>query len=269
MGKYGNHCHKMIPQTIHFVFGLSEDFAGMPFSLYHYLAALSAKVINKDYEVVMHYHYEPVNNEWWERCKQIVTMDRLLSSPTTICGKTIKHCAHKADWVRVEVLLADGGIYLDMDTLCIAPFTPLMNKKFVMGLEVWHGQITGMCNAVIISEKDHPFLKLWEEGFSEFNPDDWNKIACRKPLELALKHPHLIHIEPPESFFRLTWSPEDIKIMHEEMLMYERSYSQHLWEHGGAYPHLSKITVADIMLRDSTYNILAREVIHGNETYFE
>jgi len=261
----------MIPKTIHFIFGLSEDFAKMPFSLYHYLAALSAKVTNKDYEIVIHYYYEPVNNEWWERCKQIAKMDKLRSSPTSIYGKIIKHCAHKADFVRVEILLVEGGVYLDMDTICIKSFDPVLifPEKFVMGLEIWNGQIIGLCNAVIISEKNASFLQSWRDRFIDFNPDDWNKISVQTPFKLAVKYPHLIHIEPPESFFRLNWGMEDIQTMHEGILNFERSYSQHLWECKSYELYLSKLTLEDIKTRNSSYNLIARKMLDEYETHIK
>ncbi len=250
----------MIPRLVHFVFGLNEDFAKIPFSLYHYLAVASVRAINRDYEVVVHYYYEPEGNEWWERCKQIAVMDKLEAPPSAFHGKSIKYYAHKTDWVRLDILFNEGGIYLDMDTICISPFDPLLGsfRKCVMGLEVWNGELTGLCNAVIMAEKSHPFLKMWQDSFSDFNPEDWNQMACRKPLELYMKHKSLVHIEPPESFFLLTWSEKDLRDAHVNVIAHPRSYSMHLWESKAYKSHLQHITEPDIRTRHSTYNILAR-----------
>ena len=251
----------MIPKTIHFIFGLDKNFGKIPFSYYHYLSVLSAKKVNVGYEIVLHYHYEPVGNEWWEKTKLLVTMDKVSEPPTTICGKPVFHPAHKTDMLRIEILYADGGVYLDMDTLCIKPFDPFLSKRFVMGLEVHEGQVTGMCNAVILSEKDYLFLAHWHGKLPEFDAYDWNKMACRVPLQLSRSHAELIHIEPPESFFRLTWSDQELKAAHEEVLEFNRSYSMHLWETCAYTKYLSKITEEDIRSRDSTYNILARRIL--------
>lgn len=231
----------MIPKIIHFIYGLDEHSSDIPFSYFHYVSIRSAKVINPDCEVVMHYQFEPPNNEWWEKSKNYMKMDRLSSTPEFIHGKKVKYHAHKADLLRVEILLAEGGIYLDADTLCVKPFEPLMVNPFTMGMEIYEGQITGLCNAVIISEKDHEFLRLWKEEFVHFRPDHWNFMACLKPLELFLSHQHLVYLEPPESFFRLTWSEKDLQSAHVDVVPYTRSYSMHLWQSGNFQKYLQKI----------------------------
>ena len=251
----------MIPKRIHFIYGLSENFADIPFAYVHYLAIRSAKVVNPDCEVVIHYYYAP-QNEWWERSKQFATFVKFASPPPdTIHEKVVQHNAHKADLLRVEILLAEGGIYLDIDTLCIKPFAPLMDKPYVMGVEIWEGQITGLCNAVIFSEAGNEFLRMWYDEFSDFRPDHWNFMACVKPFHLCRKYPKLIWIEPSESFFRLTWSDKDLDTAHKEVIPYTRSYSMHLWESASYKRYLKQITEDDVLHRDSTFNLLARKIL--------
>ena len=56
----------MIPNIIHFIFGMASDFGGMPFSLVNYLAIKSAIEVNKPDAVFFHYEFEP-KGTWWER----------------------------------------------------------------------------------------------------------------------------------------------------------------------------------------------------------
>ncbi len=58
----------MIPNVIHFCFGLSQDHGGKPFSLVHYLAVRSAVEVNRPDAVRFYYCYEP-SGEWWERAR--------------------------------------------------------------------------------------------------------------------------------------------------------------------------------------------------------
>jgi hypothetical protein len=252
----------MIPKTIHFIFGLNEDFGGRPFAMYHYMAVLSAKIVNEGYDIIMHYYYEPVNNEWWERTKQIAKMVKLVETPTIICGMDVKRHAHRADWVRLEILKSEGGIYLDIDTICINPFDSLLNVKegLVMGLEMWQGKINGLCNAVIMAEKGHRFIIVWQAEFYDFEPRDYNKFAVRIPWRIAIQHPGWIHMEPPESFFRLNWNEEDLKLMFEKTISFERSYCSHLLHNNSQY-WLSKLTLDDIWSKDTSYNLIAREIL--------
>lgn len=252
----------MIPKIIHFIFGLSEDFGEMPFSKFHYWSILSAKIINKDYEIVLHYFYEPINNEWWEKCRTIARLDRITYLSVSIAGRSMIKHAHRADILRLDILNNDGGIYLDIDTVCIKPMDPLLlhSDKVVMGIEIFKGGITGLCNAVIISNKNNEFLKKWKQlCLLEFDPDDYNKIAVRLPWKLYLSSPHEIWVEPPESFFRLTWSEADFKEMYFNKIIFDRSYLVHLYN--GAWKYLQKISVEDIMSKDTSYNLLMRKIL--------
>lgn len=253
----------MIPKTIHFIFGLNEDFGGRPFAMYHYLAVLSAKMVNKGYEIVMHYHYEPANNEWWEKTKQIAKMVKMVSNPTIICGIDVQRHAHRADWARLEILKAEGGIYLDIDTICINTFDPLLSVKegAVMGVEIWDGKVDGLCNAVIMAEKEHRFIVVWQAEFYDFDANDYNKFAVRIPWRIAQQHPRWVHMEPPESFFRLNWNVEDLKVMFEQTIAFDRSYCSHLL-HNSSHPWLSKLTIDEIMTKDTSYNLIARRAIN-------
>ena len=246
----------VIPKVIHFIFGLKKN-SYIPFSCYHYLAVATAKAVNKDCEIVIHYYYEP-QNEWWELCKPLVKLDKLAAIPTDVQGNPIAHHAHLTDHMRVEILLADGGIYLDMDTICIRPFEPLLIHRCVMGLEMCDGQITGLCNGVIMAEPDHVFLRLWKDAFKQFDANDWNKLACRIPMEIFNKNTSRVYLEPPESFFRLTWADRDLRTMHEDAIEFNLSYSAHLWETAAYKKYLSKVTLEDVKTRDCTFNRLIR-----------
>lgn len=253
----------MIPKKIHFIYGLSEDFGNRPFAMYHYLAVLSAKMINKGYEVNLHYYYEPINNEWWEKCKTIANMRKLESTPSFICGHTVERHAHRADWLRLDILLKEGGIYLDIDTICINPYDPLLEVKegAVMGLEVFDGKVNGLCNAVVMAEPDHRFIKVWQAEFYDFESKDYNKFAVRIPWRINGQHPRWVYVLPPEAFFRLNWNKEDLEVMYEKTIAFDRSYSMHLL-HGSSHWWLDKVTLDDIMTKDTSYNLIARKTLN-------
>lgn len=250
----------MIPKCIHFIFGLEPDFGRAPFSFVHYLAVLSAKRLNPDYTIVMHYRYEP-HNEHWDQAKQLCNLNQLSTVPTEVHGKRIIHMAHKADVVRMDILLAEGGIYLDMDTICIAPFYPLLNNRCVMGLEIFCGRINGLCNAVIMAEQQSEFMLKWKDRYVDFDPNNWVRSSIYEPYVIACQHQDLIHVEPSESFFRLTWHEDDAILMHKKTIQFERSYSAHLWENILYEKYLRGINFDDVWGRDSSYNILARKCL--------
>ena len=56
----------MIPNKLHFVFGLSEDFGLKPWSFCHYLSVKSAIELNNPEKVYLYYKYKPTG-EWFEK----------------------------------------------------------------------------------------------------------------------------------------------------------------------------------------------------------
>jgi mannosyltransferase OCH1-like enzyme len=65
---------------------------------------------------------------------------------------------HRADIVRLERLLEVGGIYLDADVLVHRDFDDLLHHSTVLGKEGVKPQY-GLCNAVILSRPEAPFLR--------------------------------------------------------------------------------------------------------------
>ncbi|MEO6785369.1 MAG: glycosyltransferase, partial [Chthoniobacteraceae bacterium] len=184
---------------IHFVFGLSEDFGGRPFSLIHYLAIRSAHDCNQPEIIYFHYAHEP-SGEWWGKAKSYLTLHKI-EPLREIFGNPLLHYAHMADVIRLDALLKYGGIYLDMDVLCVKSFVPLLHFEAVMGDE----GPEGLCNAVIMSEPGAAFIRRWYEEYRTFRSkgkdDYWNEHSVQRPRELAKKYRNEIHIESRFSFF--------------------------------------------------------------------
>lgn len=184
-----------IPRRIHFIFGLAPDFGGKPFSYTHYLCVRSAKAVNPDCEIVFHVAHEP-SGEWWDAIRPDVALDKV-EPPSAIFGHTLRHFAHQADALRLEILRAEGGIYLDIDVFCVRPFSPLLDRSMIMGTEPQQG----LCNAVMLAEPGAPFLDVWFETYRDFDERNWNAHSVRRPYQLAKQHPNLIDVLDEYAFF--------------------------------------------------------------------
>lgn len=206
-----------IPNNIHIIYGLSETFGWSEyehfvreidqtikrpkadvFNIVRYLAIKSAYEVNKPDNIFFYYHYEPYG-EWWERAKQYITPIKV-EPPKEIFGNPIKSYAHQADVIRLQLLIEEGGIYLDSDTLCLKPLTPLLEGGgFVMGRE---GNEPKLCNAVMLSEKGSEFAKVWLSKYVTFDDDDWAGHSIELPHKLSKEYPDLIRIMNHKAF---TW----------------------------------------------------------------
>jgi len=222
----------MIPNIIHFVYGLKSDFGGKGFSFVHFLAVVTAWKVNRPETIYFHYAYEP-SGEWWEKAKPYLALNRI-TPPTEIFGRPLEHFAHKADVVRLEMLMKYGGIYLDMDAVCVNCFQPLLQETFVMGKV--HG--LGLCNAVILSSPDSEFLRIWYERYHDFDGTCWDYHSVKLPLKLAQQYPSLIHVLDEYAFFYPLFNdPTHTALWSDKPLLRQKLVLKKVIEHVGVGLH--------------------------------
>ena len=271
-----------IPNVFHFIFGLKPDFGGKPFSLVHYLSIQSAIDVNKPDRVYFHYHYEPTGY-WWERIKPYLTLSKV-AIPESIFGNKLYHFAHKADVLRLEVLLDYGGIYMDLDTISVRPLAQLYrNSSFMIGSQLNHESFslrlkrsvksldlaplmsasTGLCNAVILASPNNPFVKTWYESYRYFRSQGrdeyWHEHSVEVPKQLASTYRSLVTIASPYRFHYPIYDEIGLKNLFEHSRSYPEAYVHHLWETLSWDRYLQHLTPEGICSVDTTYNLLARK----------
>lgn len=180
----------MIPDIIHFIY-----VGGRPFSFIHYLAVYTAWKVNRP-DILYFHHTEEPQGIWWQKARPLLTLNRV-APVTEVFGNPVKYPAHQADVIRLEMLQRFGGIYLDLDVVCLNPFKPLLEKTFVMGIEPG----TGLCNAVILARSDSRFLADWRELYRSFDGSLWNRHSVILPWQLAQSRPETIQIADKYAFF--------------------------------------------------------------------
>lgn len=219
----------MIPNLIHYTFGFDEKFCNKPLSRFHFWNVLSARKYNPKYEIVLHYIYEPVENEWWENIRQLCHLNKL--NGTDVDRLPFKYTEHKVDLFRIQQLYNMGGIYFDLDVICLKSMDDFLSKSCVMGLEHGNGEIIGLCNAVVLSELRSDFLKLWISEFLSDYREQWEYNCVRMPYALSKTYPNLLHIEPSCSFFKFSWDELGKQQLFNENHPFDDCYCAHLWEH--------------------------------------
>lgn len=253
----------MIQNIFHFIYGLAPDFGGKPFNLVHYLAIKSAIAINKPDEVMFYYQFEP-DTEWFTKIKPYLTLVKV-SAPNNIYGNPLCHVAHQADVVRLAVLYQFGGIYMDLDTICTKPFTPLLENRMVMGLQLYPEGDYGLCNAVMLAEKGSKFIEKWFETYQMFRSpgrsEYWDEHSVRIPKVLADLYHQEIRIEPFDRFHFPSFSRSCIQKMFVENHSFENALCHHLWE-SHSWKYLSNLTIEQIMRHSTSYTSIARRYVN-------
>jgi hypothetical protein len=149
-----------------------------------------------------------------------------------------------------------GGVYLDLDTICLRPFDRFLHRKAVMALEGG----AGLCNAVIIAPRNSEFLFHWFAAYARFHNDQWSEFSVALPFNLAKAHPELIVVEPSNVFFEPSHGAAGLEQLFIKVGHFPNAHLFHLWNYVAA-AHIANITVQDIFARDSTYNLAARKVL--------
>lgn len=189
-----------IPSIVHFVFNPGESY--QPFGLIQYLSIASALNVLKPMRVLVHYRTQP-SGFYWDMIKAHVELIRV-REVNLIFDRPVRHYAHKADVIRLESLMEHGGIYLDLDVVVLRPFTSLLIHEFVMGQEGENARY-GLCNAVILANKDSHFLRRWYESYRSFNDSCWSCHSVQMPRALSQSHPSEIHVVGHKTFFWPLW----------------------------------------------------------------
>ncbi len=264
----------MIPNVFHFVFGLREQ--KEPFHLMYYICLISCLNVNQPDEVHFHYHHEPWG-EWWERIKPRLVLRRI--SPDHLIAnyeysdtqiEPFRY-AHLADFARLKILLKEGGIYADIDTLFLRPIPDnWRSREFILGQEKPPAiASTGgsLCNAWIASAPGADFCRLWLESMGQAFDGSWSNHSTLLPYRLWQQHPQLLDVEPEASFYALDWTPKSITdLFLRSVPLPENSYSLHLWNHlwfapdrkDFSYFHEGLLTVDYVCHANTTYAQNAR-----------
>jgi hypothetical protein len=251
----------MIPNQFHFVFGLKEDFGGKPFNILHYLAIKSAYDLNKPDAMYFYYMYEP-SGEYWDKSKPYLTLVQV-ESPTEIFGNPLTHVAHKADIIRLQALYENGGIYMDLDTICVKSFEPLLKEKTVLGIQGHRTSPTtayGLCNAIILAEKESEFIGYWLSQYTDFNSAYWDSHSVQLPLYLSQTTDLPITTLPYNAFHYPLYTPEGVDDLFKHNKEYPEAYAHHLWE-SNSWSYIQLLTEDYIKTTDTTYNKIARQFI--------
>jgi mannosyltransferase OCH1-like enzyme len=225
--------------------------------------------------------------------KQHITLNRI-QTPSKIFGNPLYRFEHKADIIRLEVLKQLGGIYLDIDVISLNSMKPLLSRNAVLGIQ--HG--FGLCNAVILSQKDGEFLSLWHDQYRSFEPAQWDYHSVRLPLRLAKENPSLVHVVDEYSFFYPAWddasqrylwgspTPLDklkmlvsatkdarsityaLHVIRGSEWQYRKllgSYCMHLWESDWYTKYLQEISPDTILSTTSNFSRLMRTILTHEE----
>jgi len=221
----------------------------------------------RPHNVLVHCEYEPTG-PWWELTRPLVTLNKIVA-PCEIFGNPLRHVAHRADVVRLEMLLRDGGIYLDADVFVHRDFDDLLTHRTVLGQQRIDGAIVGLCNAVILAEPEAPFLRRWHTAYRTFrstgHDEFWDEHSVRLPYQLSQRFPGEVTVLPQSAFYWPTYDTHDLKRIFAsvEALDLSEAYANHLWESQVWEQHLEHLIPKQVREIDTNFHRWARPLVNG------
>lgn len=246
----------VIPNDIHFIFfGFTE------FGFIHYLAVKTALDVHKPDNVYLHYTRRPHNNPLWNEIEQLVTLV-YVEPPEEFGGVKLERYQYKADITRLDILIRQGGIYMDIDVLSLKPFGSLLNHSCVLGVEacpdpnsVDLDQALSITNAVLMCKPNHPFMIDWLERTADnLINKPWAYHAVCLPLNMVRENKYNVRLEPRKSFMPFDFRDDYIfKNDQNRLTELSESYTVHLWETIWWANTLSKIDKEYLRSSDSLF----------------
>ncbi|MCA9515383.1 MAG: hypothetical protein KC635_10600 [Myxococcales bacterium] len=256
-----------VPRHLHVVFGLRPQTE--PFHLVYYLAVRSALALNRFDRATMWVHHTPFG-PWWDRLRPELDVARVDLVPAVLRARypdaDVRRYdyAHHADFVRLAALVEHGGVYVDIDTICAAPYEArLFEHPMVLGEEL----PGALCNAVIFAEPGAELARRWLDGMAGALDGSWSGHSNGLATALAAADPELVHVEPARAFYRHGYDRAGIRaLMTGDDPDRRGVMSLHLWNHlwwargrvASTTLHGGLLTEDFIRAVDTTYTRLAR-----------
>ncbi|KAL8619525.1 hypothetical protein ACOMHN_011876 [Nucella lapillus] len=242
-----------VPRIVYFVI-----FGKYTFQFCHYVSVMAAKrhVTPSALYVIGDAH--PVGY-WWQRlikdCKGVCFVYR--PCPGAINGQKVIFPHHWSDIVRLQVLLLNGGLYLDLDMVLTRDPGPLLTYNVTMGLVE---SITGMGNAFIAAKRNLPFVQDWYARYRHFSNSLQRYFynSLRVPWELWRENATRLHVER-ERLYGPNYYEAD-KLFKGWDYDWRQNYVVHVWTNGNPVPRSEE----EVQISNTTIAQVFRNALYGD-----
>jgi hypothetical protein len=238
----------MIPKIVHVIYGLKDN----TFKFYEFLCLLSIHRIIKPRELYIHTGKE-LSGYWYNVIKDLTNV-KILPIQQDSRMKSLRHYAHKSDYLRLCLLYKYGGIYIDIDSIICKSYDELLSHEIVLGIQ----ENRGLCNAVILARPKNKFIKKWLDEYDNFDNSQWDYHSVILPFKLS-KRFDKITILDSEAFYYPSWDNNLDEILGNSKNTICTGFSSHLWK-GFCEKTLNKISPEFILTNNCTYSMIVNKI---------
>ena len=183
----------VVPNIVHYIM---IDFKSIGFT--QFLSLLSVMKNHKPDLIYIHCNCHQLSGDYYERTLRVVNKTntqlivRTIEKPTKIFGQKLSKKWENwdlSDFIRTQVLMEFGGIYLDSDMYVVQSLDPF--RKYEMTLE-WEGK-GDILTGILIANKNARFLKIMYNSFRKYEAKKYGWNGGIMPSRLLKKQPNLVH----------------------------------------------------------------------------
>lgn len=179
---------KMIPKVIHFIYPVTER--TRPWSPVNHASVRLARKYHPDYKIIIWTNKNPeVHYDLLETAYGVGAIVQSIDMPTELGGVMIEYPQYMSDVLRLQLLYAYGGVYMDTDILLRMNLNDLREKAEEHNLLVLSWETPkrdSICNALMISPSENPFIGAWLDAMPEaLKSPTWAQGGVKLPVELS------------------------------------------------------------------------------------
>ncbi|KAI9206080.1 uncharacterized protein BJ171DRAFT_597758 [Polychytrium aggregatum] len=268
-----------IPNVIHFVFGLFEDFDGIPFGILQFLAIKSAAEVHSPAAIYWHYLHLPASdNHWWVQSQKYLTL-RPIDETYVIHSESAASRNELLELVKIHILMNEGGAVLDTDIISIKPFDPEWNAhgRFIIGQEIeksQHGDRVTLCPSVVMSAPNSSFVNRWIRMYEEISSSSSTKYNAgadfdfhRMYDQLWIEDPEDMNVLNAKRFSNPSKDPTSFAAVFSDdqvaALDFEQTYVLHSFSQRHYDLYFVNMTKQTIMNSNSAFSKFTRPLLYG------
>lgn len=178
----------MIPNIIHFIYPVTER--TRPWSLVNHLAVVLARKHHPKDKIIIWTNQVPDQHyALFDTASKADAIIQSICLQTEVGGVKIEHPQYMSDVLRLQILYAHGGIYMDTDMLVRMDLNALRRASDTHNrlLLSWENkQKTSICNALMISPPENAFVGAWLDAMPEaLKSTTWAHGGVVLPVELS------------------------------------------------------------------------------------
>lgn len=184
----------VIPNVVHYVW-----LGDRPFKYFSYLSLLSSLYVLKADMVYIHGDIEP-KGSLWDKIKSSQRVKFAVRDfPAAIFSEPIvKFASHASDYLRGDVLLRYGGIYMDWDVLWVNPLPDRLRRYETVMCPDFPatGAFPDVFNmGVLLAAPGSWYLRFFLESYKHYLDSHWSYNAIHMPYKVYEKHADLVYID--------------------------------------------------------------------------